>query len=90
MKIYMVAMRDIVANVFGAPSVAPQLGAAIRAFGDGCQNTGDPNNTLAKHPEDFELWVVGEWDDETGMLSAYPLESNQRKQLAVGANYRNH
>lgn len=89
MKMQIVATRDIVANLYGQPMFVPTLGQAIRSFGDGCQNTGDANNILAKHPQDFELWHLGEYDDETGrFLVEHDDSTFERKQIAVGANYR--
>lgn len=80
-----ISTRDIVANVYSIPQFVPYLGHAIRSFGDQCRSK-EKDNVLAKHPEDFELWHLGEYDDGTGTYTAFPME--QRKQLAVGANYR--
>lgn len=83
MKMIMIATRDIVADVYSQPQFVTSLGAAIRSFGDACQNTQDPNNMLAKHPADFELVHLGEYDDNTGTFETVPP-----KQIAVGANWR--
>lgn len=85
MKLQVLATRDIVANVYGQPMFVPHIGMAIRSFGDECKRK-EPGNVLAQHPEDFELWHLGEYDDETGALTPFPF--SERKQLAVGANYR--
>lgn len=85
MKFQVICTRDIIANVYSNPMFVPHLGSAIRDFGDECRRK-DPNNILGKHPEDFELWHMGEYDDNTGVYTAFPME--ERKQLAVGANYR--
>lgn len=82
MKLQIVATRDIVANLYSAPQFVPTIGQAVRSFGDACQNTQDPNNILAKHPRDFELWHLGEYDDEAGTF-----DPSNKKQIAVGANY---
>jgi hypothetical protein len=83
MKLQVIATRDIVANVYGQPMYVVHIGQAIRSFGDEAQRK-EPNNVLAQHPEDFELWHLGEWDDETAEYT----ELKPRKQLAAGANYR--
>lgn len=83
MKMKIVATRDVVGNVFSQPQFVVSVGMAIRSFGDACQNTQDPTNILAKHPGDFELWHLGEYDDETGTF-----DTTERSQIAVGANYR--
>lgn len=83
MKMQVIATRDIVANVYGPPMYVIHVGQSIRGFGDECQRK-EKGNVLGEHPEDFELWHLGEWDDETAEFT--PMEP--RKQLAVGANYR--
>lgn len=91
MKYYVVATRDIVANVYSPPIFVPNIGQAIRAFGDECKRPaqpGQPPNVLEQHPEDFELWLIGEYDDNTGQMEP-GIQPDSRKQIAVGANYRN-
>lgn len=86
MKMQIVSLRDIVANVWNLPSFVPHLGAAIRSFGDECQRK-DADNVMAQHPEDFELWHIGEYDDNV-LGEARFFTEKERRQLAVGANYR--
>lgn len=70
------------------PVFVPHLGQAIRSFGDECRRK-EPGNVLATHPEDFELWHIGEYDDITGTFAGMgEYEPFERKQIAVGANYR--
>lgn len=83
MKMLIIATRDIVSNVFGQPVFVPHLGQAIRSFGDECRRK-EPGNVLAQHPEDFELWLLGTYNDADGSFE----DQNERKQIAVGANYR--
>lgn len=85
MKLFVISLRDIVANVYNIPSFTPHIGHAIRSFGDECQKK-DSQSVVGHHPEDFELWLIGEYDDNTGQL--IPFAPEERKQLAVGANYR--
>lgn len=86
MKFYVIATRDIVANVFSTPIFVPHIGQAIRSFGDECRRK-EPGNVLGAHPEDFELWLIGEYDDNAGQMEP-GIQPDSRKQLAVGANYR--
>lgn len=84
----MVATRDVVANLYSQPQFVVSLGAAVRSFGDACTNTADPNNMLAKHPRDFELWHLGEYEDETGRFTVkHDGSAFEPRQIAVGANY---
>lgn len=98
MKMYMVVTRDIVSNVHGIPVFVPHIGQAIRSFGDECRRK-DTNNVLGNHPEDFELWLIGEYDDERAdfTIEGHTVNPNdpsgsptiyRKKQIAVGANYR--
>lgn len=78
-----VAIRDIKADLWFNPTIVQTLGGAIRAFGDECAKPPGDNNPLAQHPEDYELYHLGEWDETQGTfeLLAKP------KQLAAGSNY---
>lgn len=84
MEMQIIATRDIMANVYGPLMQVPHLGQAIRSFGDECRRK-EQGNILALHPEHFELWHLGTYDDWTGIIS--PFKPEERKQLAVGANY---
>jgi hypothetical protein len=81
MKLFAVAIRDIKANVFAQPYFVTSLGGAVRAFGDEIQRA-EPNNLMNKHPNDFELYHIGEYDDNTGYLSP-----TGHVQIAAGGNY---
>lgn len=77
MKYKMVTIRDRAADVFGIPSFVLSFGAAVRSFGDEInKKDGSP---LSQHPDDFDLFELGEYDDETGeFLGHVP------RQIAVG------
>ena len=64
MRKFMVCVRDIKANLYFAPMSYQSLGQAERHFRDEVNRKAD-GNTLASHPEDFELFHVGSFDDET-------------------------
>lgn len=87
MIFHMICTRDIVANVWSPPMFVPHIGQAIRSFGDECRRK-EKGNVLAEHPEDFELWHVGEFNDNNGAIAPFGMDSEHRKQIAVGANYR--
>lgn len=78
---YIIVMRDIRANVHTMPEMWPMLGGAVRAFEDRC-NSGDTKDIVARHPGDFELLVIGEYEDFSGTMLEY--RDQDRKQLAVG------
>ena len=82
MKLHIVVIRDIKANVSAQPQFVANIGGFIRSFADECQ--GDPEkSTLAKHPEDFEVYELGWYGDG----DAYFELLETPKQIAVGSNY---
>lgn len=66
MKYKIVAIRDTAVDVFGIPNCVPALAAAIRNFSDEIKrpHSEDRPNLLNQHREDFELYHLGEYDDE--------------------------
>jgi len=61
MKTMMFSVFDVKAAVFGTPFFMPREAAAIRAFGD---LANDLQTMVGKHPEDFILYHIGDFDDE--------------------------
>lgn len=83
MKLQIIAVRDIKADVFAQPQFVTNLGGAIRGFGDECQRESG-ENVMWKHPEDFELYHLGWYGDGDAHfeLNKEPI------QIAVGSNYK--
>jgi hypothetical protein len=67
MKMQIISVRDIKVGQYQRPIACESKGVAIRAFMDACA-PGNPSD-ISKHPRDFELWKVGEFDSETGTLT---------------------
>jgi len=67
MKVLVFAVYDSKAQAFMQPFFSNAVGSAIRAFGDAVNDAGTP---LAKHPGDYQLYEVGEWNDREGLLLA--------------------
>lgn len=83
MKLHVVVVRDRAADVFGTPYFVVSLGAAIRSFGDEI-NRGGEQNMLARHPEDFDLYVLGCYDDATASFTVgVPRQLSVGKDLVV-------
>lgn len=61
MKYLTFAVRDVAVNAFSLPFHARTVDEARRMFSDACS---DSKNELYKHPKDYELWLLGTWDDE--------------------------
>lgn len=76
-------VRDRAADVFGTPHYAAALGSAIRSFTDEVNRDG-PENTLAKHPEDFDLYELGSYDDATASFDLLKVP----RQIAIGKDVK--
>lgn len=66
MKI-IVAVKDLAVEQFGQPFTLRHTNEAMRSFRDEVQN---PESPIAKHPSDYELWQVGEYNEDTGMINS--------------------
>lgn len=72
MKANIYAVHDIKVNAYTAPFTNPTHGSALRAFSD---HVNDPNSGANKHPEDFSLWHLGSFDDDSGEIT--PAKPNR-------------
>lgn len=61
------AIKDTKADYYQAPLLFRNNGEVIRALTNTLK-TGD--NNLANNPEDFQLYEVGEYDEQTGLIEA--------------------
>jgi len=75
-KVY--SIRDAKAEVFNCPFYKKTHGEAERDFKTLCN---DPKSTVFNFPEDFDLYYVGEYDDDSGKLA--PLDTPQHVVKAV-------
>ena len=64
-----ICMFDRAANIYGRPAFTPHLGAALRDFGDEI-NRASQDNPLYKHPDDYDLYMLGEFDEEMGRFDS--------------------
>lgn len=78
MKRYVFSVRDRASDTYGSPFLTVARGQAIRSFSDEV-NRKDEGNQLFRHPEDFDLYELGEFDDSTGLFA-----TGVPKQVAVG------
>lgn len=60
-----VAVMDRAVQGFGRPIYVPSLGVALRSFSDEVNRKG-ADNQMSQHPEDFDLYELCKFDDETG------------------------
>ena len=80
MILKMFAIFDNKADVYMTPFFFPATGQAVRAFAD---LVGDERSTVSKHPDDYKLVLIGEWDDSTGVCK--PL--SQSISLGFGSDF---
>nr|QJB20062.1 MAG: nonstructural protein [Microvirus sp.] len=64
---FVFSIRDVKVNVYNTPFFQTSKAGAIRMFSDLCN---DPQSTLAKHPEDFQLYEIGCFDSEIGYITS--------------------
>jgi hypothetical protein len=79
MKLVLCSVKDRAADAFGRPMFVPSVGVAIRSFSDEV-NRNDGDNQLNNHPDDFDLYELGEFDDNTGQFALH----DQPKLLSLG------
>lgn len=76
-KLY--AVRDIKVG-FMAPVAQQNDSVAIRSFDTAVRQS---REDLGVHPEDFDLWLVGSFDTDTGLV-----HSQQPQQIYSGVDVR--
>nr|QJB20516.1 MAG: nonstructural protein [Microvirus sp.] len=66
MKMIVCSIFDRGVAAYGRPFFVPHTNAALRAFGDEVNNA---QSDLFKHPADYDLFELGEYDDADGSFS---------------------
>lgn len=74
------AIKDRSVEAFQPMSCCRAEGEALRAFHDALSNP--QNGVIHKHPDDFDLWYLGTYDDQTGHISA-----EQPRKVADGKTF---
>lgn len=62
------AVYDVKASAFNRPLFVPAVGLAERSFSDEINRVG-ADNPMNAHPEDFNLFLIGEYDEVSGLLT---------------------
>ncbi|QCQ84847.1 nonstructural protein [Blackfly microvirus SF02] len=85
---------DSKAASFGVPFADHQEGSAIRNFADAVNDGSNPNNMWHNHPEDFSLFQLAEFDNNTGeivpikpksLVTASALQTFKQPELKLDA-----
>jgi hypothetical protein len=74
-----VSVFDRAANAFGRPIFVSAIGAAVRSFQDEI-NREAQDNSMFHHPDDFDLYELGTFDDADGRFEAL----DRPRQVALG------
>lgn len=79
------AVRDAKSDQYGNPFFMQSIGTAIRSFDDEV-NRAEENNAMYRHPEDFSLWHLGEYEtkDATFKIMTAPKMLIQADQVKKG------
>lgn len=68
MKQQAFSVLDCKTGYFNVPYFSPTILSGRRSFQEVCR---DANSLVAKYPDDFQLWHVGEFDDVDGHLTSF-------------------
>jgi hypothetical protein len=82
MKLNVYSIFDSAAKAYTSPFFMHNDGLAIRAFQDNVN--AEQENNISKHPDQFTLFKIGEFDDATG-----ELKTDVVKSLGTGLEYKN-
>lgn len=69
MKLKVFTVRDSKSETFNVPFFAKTVGEATRNL---TETMRDERTLINKYPEDYSLWMLGDYDDQTGTLDAHP------------------
>jgi hypothetical protein len=65
----MFAILDKKALFYGAPICFHNKAEALRAF---TEEFKDPNSMVGKYPADFSMWLIAEYNPQTGIITPLP------------------
>lgn len=63
MVLQVLSIFDKALGAYSRPMFVPSRGVAVRSFQD---ELNDPKSEFSRHPTDYELYHVGEYNDEIG------------------------
>ena len=67
MKLDIFAVKDVKTNAFLKPFFVQNEAVMQRAMTDA---KNDENSTISMHPEDYQVFKLGTYDDNTGVIEA--------------------
>lgn len=63
-----VSLKDAASGAYSRPVFVAARGQAVRSFAD---ELARPDSELGRHPSDFELHALAQWDDITGAFYSF-------------------
>lgn len=81
MKLKIFSVLDTKADAFQTPFFMPSTGQAVRAFKD---LSNDGQSLVSRHPADFQLCCIGEFDDTNARVISY----DQVEKLGFASDYK--
>lgn len=75
------SIYDSKAEYYATPVLIESRGAAIRMF---ATMVNEVDHQFNKYPEDYVLFELGDWDEETGVITPHSAPIS----LGVGSNYK--
>lgn len=72
MKLLAFSVIDSAVGAFGRPFFVQTRGVAVRSFMDEVMRPSEPSNPnmVGDHPDDFALYAVGAFDEESGRFES--------------------
>lgn len=64
---YIVSLKDTATQVYGTPFVVSSPAQAVRSLRDEV-NSKDSTSDIRRHPEDFELYELAQYIEDTGVI----------------------
>lgn len=61
----LLSVYDVKSEAYSKPVAVPAVGAGIRAFADAIN---EGSTDYAKHPEDYDMYEMGDFDDVSGVI----------------------
>lgn len=80
MKQQIYSVRDSKAEIFNVPFYGNTHAEAERSF---VAAANDPKSNINQFPEDFDLWHLGQYDTQTGIVTPLPTPQHMLKAIAV-------
>lgn len=80
MKYLVYAIKDTASGSFSPPFYQQTHGLAERAFKDAAN---DPQSSINRHPHDYHLFHLGNWDTESGLFTSLPAPEHMQDAMSV-------